>query len=126
MEGGQKLPYHSEKKRTYSSIFGKLPFWRPYFYETGVEGQSPLDAELSLGQDRYSDFLREMSAYLGVYLAYSKAIDVQDRFLDVKVSTRVLQQIIATDSSDVQAFYAQKPAPLPAEEAEILVIQADG
>jgi hypothetical protein len=126
MEGGQELPYHSEKKRSYFSIFGKLPFWRPYFYETGVEGQSPLDAELSLGQDCYSDFLREMSAYLGVYLAYSKVVDVEDRLLDVKLSTRVLQQIIATDASDVQAFYAQKPAPLPAEEAEILVIQADG
>jgi hypothetical protein len=126
MEGGQELPYHSEKKRTYFSVFGKLPFWRPYFYETGVEGQSPLDAELSLGPDRYSDFLREMSEYLGVYVAYSKVIDVEERFLDVKLSTRVLQQVIASDAADVQAFYAQKPAPLPAEEAEILVIQADG
>jgi hypothetical protein len=126
MEGGQELPYHSEKKRTYFSIFGKLPFWRPYFYESGVEGQSPLDAELSLGPDRYSDFLREMSEYLGVYVAYSKVIDVEDRFLGVKLSTRVLQQVIASDAADVQAFYAQKPAPLPAEEAEILVIQADG
>ena len=57
IEGGPELPYHSEKKRSYFSIFGKLPFWRPYFYETGVEGQSPLDGELSLGQDCYSDFL---------------------------------------------------------------------
>ena len=126
LEGGQELPYHSEKKRTYASIFGKLAFWRPYFYKTGVEGQSPLDAELSLGADRYSDLLREMSAYLGVYAAYSKAIDIEERLLDVKLSTRVLQQVIASDAADVQAFYAQKPAPLPAAEAEILVIQADG
>jgi hypothetical protein len=126
LEGGQELPYHSEKKRTYASIFGKLAFWRPYFYKTGVEGQSPLDAELSLGSDRYSDLLREMSAYLGVYAAYSKAIDIEERLLDVKLSTRVLQQVIASDAADVQAFYAQKPAPLPAAEAEILVIQADG
>ena len=31
MESGETLPYHSEKKRTYFSIFGKLPVWRPYF-----------------------------------------------------------------------------------------------
>jgi len=126
MKDGQKLSYHSEKKRTYFSIFGKVPFWRPYFYKTGVKGQSPLDAELSLGSDRYSDFLREMSEYLGVYTAYNKVIDVEERFLGLKLSTRPLQQIIATDASDVETFYAQKPAPLPDEEAEILVIQADG
>lgn len=126
MKDGQELPYHSEKKHTYFSIFGKLPFWRPYFYKTGADGQSPLDAELSLGSDRYSDFLREMSEYLGVYIAYNKVTDVEERFLNLKLSTRVLQQIIAADSTDVEAFYTQKPAPSPDGEAEILVIQADG
>lgn len=126
MEGGQEVPYHSEKKRTHFSIFGKLPFWRPYFYKSGVGGQSPLDAELSLGSDRYSDFLREMAEYLGVYVAYNKASDLQARFFDLEMSTRVLQQIMGTDAADVEAFYAQKPAPSPDKEAEILVIQADG
>jgi hypothetical protein len=126
MEDGQELPYHSEKKRTYFSIFGKLPFWRPYFYKTGAEGRSPLDAELSLGADRYSDFLREMSEYLGVYAVYNKVTDLQARFFDLDISTRVLQKVIAADAGDVEAFYTQKPAPSPAEEAEILVIQADG
>lgn len=126
MKEGQELPYHSEKKRTYFSIFGKLPLWRPYFYEAGAKGQSPLDTELSLGSDRYSDFLREMSEYLGVYVAYSKASDVEERFLGVKLSTRVLQKVIDEDAVDVEAFYAQKPPPLPDAEAEILVIQADG
>jgi len=126
MEEGQELPYHSEKKRIYFSIFGKIPFWRPYFYETGAQGQSPLDAELSLGSDRYSDFLREMSEYLSVYVAYSKAADIEERFLGVGLSTRVLQKIIDEDAVDVEAFYTQKPPPLPDTEAEILVIQADG
>jgi hypothetical protein len=35
-EDGQELPYHDERKRTYFSIFGKMPFWRPYFYESGA------------------------------------------------------------------------------------------
>jgi hypothetical protein len=126
MEKGQELPYHSEKKRIYFSIFGQIPFWRPYFYETGAQGQSPLDAELSLGSDRYSDFLREMSEYLSVYTAYSKAADIEERFLGVGLSTRVLQKIIDEDAADVEAFYAHKPPPLPDTEAEILVIQADG
>ena len=126
MEDGRELPYHSEKKRTYFSIFGKLPFWRPYFYETGAEGQCPLDAELNLGSDCYSDFLREMSEYLGVYVVYNKVTDLLARFLCLGLSTRVIQKIIADDAVDVDVFYAQKPAPSPAEEGEMLVIQADG
>jgi hypothetical protein len=124
-EDGQELPYHAERKRVYSSIFGKIPFWRPYFYKAGV-GEAPLDAELSLGSDRYSDFLRDMTKYLAVYVAYGKDTDLLDRFFDLQLSTRVLQQIIDADAADVEAFYAQKPPPAPSEEAEILVVQADG
>jgi hypothetical protein len=125
MKDGQELPYHYERKRTYFSIFGKIPFWRPYFYKSGV-GEAPLDAELSLGSDRYSDFLRETFEYLAVYVAYGKDTDLLERFFDLKLSTRVLQQTIDADAADVEAFYTHKPPPSPAEEAEILVIQADG
>jgi hypothetical protein len=121
----QNLPYFEERKRTYFSIFGKIPFWRPYFYKSG-KGEAPLDAELSLGSDRYSDFLRDMSEYLAVYVAYNKDADLLDRFFDLQLSTRVIQKIIDADAVDVEAFYAQKSPPAPAEEAEILVLQADG
>jgi hypothetical protein len=36
-----------------------------------------------------------MAEYLGVYVAYHKATDLQARFFDLEVSTRVLQQITA-------------------------------
>ena len=124
--GGQDLPYHAEKKRTYFSIFGKVPVWRPYFYKTGAGGKSPLDEELSLGSDSYSDLLRETLEYVGVYVAYSKACDMHKRLLGVRISTRVHQKMVSEDAADVLAYYAQKPAPDPAQEAEILVIQADG
>src|ERR1700675_3190332 len=67
---GQKLGYQRDSKRDYYSIFGKLALWRPYFYKTGLGGQSPLDAELSLGEDCYSDLVREISEYLSVYSVY--------------------------------------------------------
>ena len=89
MEDGRELPYHSEKKRTYFSIFGKLPLWRPYFYEAGAEGRCPLDAELNLGSDCYSDFLREMAEYLGVYVVYNKVTDLLARFLDLRPGLRM-------------------------------------
>ncbi len=126
VEDGQRLSYDSEKKRTYFSVFGKLAVWRPYFYKKGVGGQSPLDADLSLGEDRYSDLLREVIEYLAVYVTYNKAAEILERFLELTFSTRALKENIAADTVDVENYYEQKPPPQAAEEAEVLVIQADG
>jgi hypothetical protein len=126
IETGQELPYHRDTPREYFSIFGKISFERPYFYKQGIGGQVPLDAELSLGESCYSDLLREVSEYLGVYTVYGKTSDILERLLEIHLSTRALQQNIAEDAADVEAYYAQKPPPSPESEAEILVIQADG
>jgi hypothetical protein len=125
-EDGCELPYQQDKKRDYYSIFGKLPIWRPYFYKKGLGGEKPLDAELSLGDDCYSDMVREVSEYLGIYTVYGKSSDILERLLGLNLSTRALQENIAEDTSDVEAYYEQKLPPTPTEEAEILVIQADG
>jgi hypothetical protein len=123
---GHKLYYQRDTKRDYFSIFGKVAVWRPYFYKTGVGGQNPLDAELSLGDDCYSDLVREVSEYLGVYSVYHKTADILKRLLGLNLSTRVVEENIAEDAAEVEAYYAQKSPPAPADEAEILVIQADG
>jgi hypothetical protein len=68
----QPLPYNSEQKRVYFSIFGKVPLWRPYFYAPETGGHTPLDAELSLGTNRYSDLVRETVNYLAVYVPFNK------------------------------------------------------
>ena len=57
LANGELLPYWAEHRRQYFSIFGKLAFWRPYFYRQGVGGRSPLDQELALGTDCYSDLV---------------------------------------------------------------------
>lgn len=49
-----------------------------------------------------------MTEYLAVYVPYGKDTDLLDRFFDLQLSTRVLQQIIDADAVDVEAFYAHK------------------
>jgi hypothetical protein len=123
---GQTIPYNSEQKRVYFSIFGKVPLWRPYFYASGTGGHTPLDADLSLGTGRYSDLLRETLDYLAVYVPFNKAVDIFKRILKASISTRVQKEFVAEDAADILAYFEQKPAPTAADEAEILVIQADG
>jgi len=123
---GSELYYHRDTKRRYVSIFGELDFTRPYFYGKGKAGLITLDAELSLGDDCYSDLVREVSDYLGVYGVYHKSCDILERLLGLKLSTRALQTNLGKDAADVSDYYAQKPGPEVGSEAEILVIQADG
>ena len=126
-KSGQQLPYHRDTERVYFSIFGKVSIERPYFYKQGVGSQIPLDAELGLGDDSYSDMVREITEYLAVYQVYGgKKVGLLERLFGFNLSTRALQQNVAEDSAGVEAYYAQKSPPCPKSEAEILVIQADG
>jgi len=126
-KSGQELPYHCDTERVYFSIFNKVFIERPYFYKQGVGTQTPLDAELGLGDDSYSDLLRETTEYLAVYHVYGGSnADFMDRLFGFSLSTRALQQNVAEDAESVEAYYAQKSPPCPESEAEILVIQADG
>lgn len=123
---GSVAYYHRDTPRQYVSIFGKLHFVRPYFYCRGQGGQAPLDAELSLGEDCYSDVVREVHDYLSVHGVYHKACEIVGRLLGLTLSTRALQSNVAEDAAGVANYYEQKPAPAPESEAEILVVQADG
>jgi hypothetical protein len=123
---GSVAYYHRDTPRQYVSIFGKLHFVRPYFYRRGQSGQVPLDAELGLGEDSYSDLVREVHDYLSVHGVYHKACEIIGRLLGLTLSTRALQSNVAEDAAEVTNYYNQKPAPAPDREAEILVVQADG
>lgn len=126
LANGATLPYRTEHRRQYFSIFGKLAFWRPYFYHPDAGGASPLDQELALGTDCYSDLVRELVEYLGVGSTYAKVADCFARILGLELSTQAISDLVAEDAGDVEAFYAQQAPPASTSEAEILVVQADG
>lgn len=123
---GVDLPYHQERRRQYYSIFGKIPIWRPYFYRAGEGGATPLDGELSLGDDSYSDLVREWAELLGVEVAYEKVHEIFETLLGQGLSSATMQGLVLTDAKAVESYYAQKAPPAPETEGAILVAQADG
>jgi hypothetical protein len=125
-DDGEETPFLTEKTRTFYSIFGKFKFTRPYFYRRGQGGALPLDELLGLGDDIYSDMLRQMHGLLAVHTTYDKSVSLMDRFLGNKLSTRVAQQFVSKDAVDVAAYYDKQVPPPVENEAEILVVQADG
>ncbi len=124
---GVSLPYHSQKRKSYFSIFGKVSFQRSYYYQD-QKGYIPLDALLNLPRKGCSDLLREWREQLAVYDPYHKAGGILATILGQKLafSSRTLAEQILEDSKQVQDYYAQAPPPVPDLSASILVVQADG
>jgi hypothetical protein len=123
---GVTVGYHSERKRTYGSLFGTVPIERPYCYARGQGGYAPLDAQLSLPAGKWSDLVREWTEELAVGRAYHPAVAVLERFVGVGRSTREVAAAIELDARLVPAFYAQQSPPSPQTEGPLLVLQADG
>jgi hypothetical protein len=123
---GQSLPYHSQKRKSYLSVFGKVSFQRSYYYQD--QGYFPLDALLNLPQKGCSDLLREWREQLAVCDPYHKAGGILANILGQKLafSSRCLAEQIREDSKQVEDYYAKAPPPAPNLSATILVVQADG
>jgi hypothetical protein len=118
--------YHSERPRHYLSIFGAIALLRPYFYGRGVGGIAPVDAQLSLPATACSDLVRESVEALAVDLPYHKATGVLGRLFGLALSSRLVTEQLAEDAPTVEDYYAEQDPPPVAEEASILVVQADG
>lgn len=119
------LPWHSDKARSYLSLFGRVHFARRYYYRA-KEGDFPLDAALNLPADGASDLVRQWRQKLCAYLPYAQAQQIVEALLLPPVSTRQLQHDIQEDAQQVAAYYAQAHKPTPVPEASLLVVQADG
>lgn len=124
---GQCLPYHSQKRKSYLSVFGKLSFHRSYYYQD-KRGSFPLDTRLNLPPAGGSDLLKEWRQQLAVYDPFHKVGAILARILGQKLafSSRQLCEQIQHDAQEVEEFYANAPKPPVSPTASILVVQADG
>lgn len=123
---GRPLPYFGEKRRSLLSIFGAITFSRSYYWAGSGSGWFPLDAALNLPKNSISDRLREWREALGMDQAFHRVGGLLGEFLGIATSTRTIQTEIGQDGLEVEAYYAQAPAPEPAPEATLLIVQADG
>lgn len=123
---GPPLRYHSQRRRSYFSVFGKIHFERAYFWIAGAAGATPLDNELDLPQDCYSPLLGDWACFAVTEQSYGASGALLEHILGVRLPKLALERIVEREAAPVAAFYAQKPPPKLEEEGPILVVQADG
>jgi len=123
---GVELPLHSWKKRQQLSLFGPITIERTYYYHAHKGSHFPLDHAINLAPAKYSDCVQELYAELAVEQAYQSGNAFMQRWLNLSVSSRAVQDIVAETGNEVTAFYDQASPPEPERQESILVVQADG
>lgn len=118
-----KRKFHSFKRRSYLSIFGKIEICRPYFWTESVGGVFPLDAELNLPDSEYSYLLQEWGTCLAVEQPYAKAAQFLEKFLKIPLWDSALEEILIKSGANIQIFY--KGLACSAEENQLLVATVD-
>lgn len=118
----------AQKRRTYSSIFGKITF-RRYVYGSRDKQKVewvPLDAKLGMPAAEQSYVLEDLLQKLVVQLPYGEAVRRLEDFLGVKIGQRTAQVMASRLSEYSGAFRQSQPPPGAETEGEIVVMTLDG
>jgi hypothetical protein len=122
----RKLPEPHD--RTYRSVFGPLTIGRVAYGSR--EGQRiafvPLDAQLGLPAGEFSYLLENWAQRFCLRGAFAEARGSLAELLGLQPGVRSLEHMNRTVAEAVPAFAENRPTPPPAEEAELLVLTADG
>lgn len=122
----RKLPQPHE--RTYRSVFGPLTIGR--FVYGSREGQKieyvPLDAKLGLPAGEFSYVLEDWAQRLCLKGAFAEAVHSLHDLLGLQPSVRSLEHMNRTVAEFAADFAEQRPTPPADQEAELIVLTADG
>lgn len=121
----KELGYHTDKEKTYLSIFGEVEIGRAYFWCKGEKGYFALDAELNLPQRRYSYLLDKWVQYSVVEMPYEKSVGRVSELLGIPVSKLGQENIAREAGRYFTEFYRQKAPFDPATEGRVIGLQAD-
>ena len=115
------------RERRYVSIFGALAIARRvYAVREKQREQAPLDAQLGLPADDFSYVLKDWLHQACVRDAFGEAVEWLGAMLGLSLSVHSAEETNQRLAGPVEQFRLQQPVPSASEEAEILVVTADG
>lgn len=116
------------QRRGDRSIFGLLESER-WGYARGEKQRLeyvPLDARAGLPESKDSYLLQDWDQRLAVEMPYGQVNAVLEPMLGLKQSVAGLEQTSRTLAAQVEAFWAEQPAPGAAVESAVVGLSADG
>lgn len=115
------------RERRYVSIFGALAIvQRVYAVREKQREQAPLDAQLGLPADDFSYVLKDWLHQACARDAFGEAVEWLGAMLGLSLNVHSAEETNQRLAERVEQFRLQQPVPAASEEAEILVVTADG
>ena len=112
------------RSRLFGTFFGKVRYWRTYFYcTTSSGGYYPLDLELGLPLDGFSMLVRSYVTLLATKMSYAQAVVVLTGFLQWSPCQKTLEEMVLGLGKHTREWFESASA--PNDDGEVLVIQID-
>ena len=110
------------KSRLLGTFFGKVRYWRTYFYRKG-EGYYPLDIELGLTGDGFSMLIQSLGTRIATRMSYAQTVGVLTIFLNWSPAQESIETMVLGLGRHTGAWF--EAAPAPEGDGQVLVIQID-
>jgi hypothetical protein len=110
------------KPRRLGTFFGKVRYWRTYFYRAGG-GYYPLDVELGLTGDGFSLLIQSLATRIATKMSYAQAVVVLTLFLRWSPAQGSIESMVLGLGRHAGDWF--EAAPAPEGDGEVLVIQFD-
>lgn len=112
-------------QRQLHTRFGKVVVTRKSYETSEATAQFPLDGQLNLAGDRYSDGLRQLVAAQAALTSYDNTVELLQTHCAGTVPKRQARQVMANMAQDFEQFYQQRE--IQAEDTEeLLILTFDG
>ncbi|WP_133309842.1 ISKra4 family transposase [Parashewanella spongiae] len=113
-------------KRNLESLFGTVTMHRKGYSQRRCDSVFPMDGELNLSKDKYSDGVRLRLATEAVKGSYDDAVSSIDTTTGAHVPKRQARQIVQDIAQDFDGFYLQQRYLKPENTSDLLVLTMDG
>ena len=126
VSGDQLNHVRSGTTRTLNSLFGSVIVTRKGYIQVNQSSLYPVDAELNLSDNSYSDGLRDRVANESIRGSFDDVVEVIGETTGGHVPKRQCLNIVREVAQDFEAFYQKKRFIKPEETSDLLVLTFDG
>ncbi len=124
---GKRLTHcRKNTKTTMTSLFGDVTVTRKGYSQHKVVSEYPLDGELNLAKDQFSDGLRLQLAEQVNHCAYDHAVAHINRTTGGKIAKRQCLGLIQDITQDFDTYYLKNRYKKQEDTSELLVLTFDG
>ena len=112
--------------RTLASLFGEVTVTRKSYSQRNQASLFPIDAELNLSGDKYTDGIRHRLSKEALRSSFDDAIEAIEETTGGHVPKRQSLNLVRDVAQDFESFYQKKRFSEPEETSDLLVLTFDG